>query len=124
MTQTFFIDGVLPGLNEVLAAAKQQGRSRFGGYKQAKARLNRDIGIAIKAAKIKPVERANFIFTWCEPTQKRDKDNVRIGAKFILDALVETKVLANDGWKQVGTLTDCYEVDTKRPGVRVEMIEL
>lgn len=124
MIQRFFIPGVLPGLNEVLAAAKQQGRSRFGGYKGMKAKLMRDISIVIRKAKLTPIQRANISFTWCEQSQRRDKDNIRMAAKFCLDALVATKILPNDGWKQIGTLSDSFEVDGQKPGVYVELVEL
>lgn len=123
MNQTFFIDGVLPGLNEIIAASKVRS-GKWSRYLDLKESNGQYVAMVIRRAKLKPIERANFIFTWVEKNQKRDKDNVRVGAKFILDALVAAKILPNDGWKQVGTLTDCYQVNADRPGVFVEMIEL
>ena len=78
---------------------------------------------AIKAARLKPMGKADVRFTWVEPDMRRDKDNVRFAAKFILDALVEAGVLANDGWKQVGGLSDLFLVSKADPRVVVELEE-
>ena len=34
------------------------------------------------------------------------------------------KVLDNDGWKQISSWTDSFEVDPKRPGVEVTITEV
>ena len=123
MTQRFFISGVLPGLNEVLAAAVKR-RGKWNAYNDLKASYGDYIATIIRKAKLTPIQRANISFTWCEQSQRRDKDNIRMAAKFILDSLVVTKILPNDGWKQIGTLSDSFEVDGGKPGVYVELVEL
>ena len=123
MIQRFFIPGVLPGLNEIIDAAKKR-RGNWSAYADMKESYGDYIATIIRKAKLTPIQRANISFTWCEQSQRRDKDNVRMAAKFCLDALVATKILPNDGWKHIGTLSDAFEVDGKKPGVYVELVEL
>ena len=54
---------------------------------------------------------------------RRDKDNIRFAAKFILDALVEAGVIDNDNWACVGSLSDDYLVNKANPRVIVELEE-
>ena len=123
MIQRFFIPGVLPGLNEVLSAAVKR-RGKWNAYNDLKASYGEYIATIIRKAKLRPIARANIAFCWVEQSQRRDKDNVRMAAKFVLDSLVATKILPNDGWKQIGTLSDSFEVDGSKPGVYVELVEL
>ena len=123
MIQRFFIPGQLPSLNEVLAAAVKR-RGKWNAYNDLKASYGEYIQTIIRKAKLTPIQRANISFCWVEQSQRRDKDNVRMAAKFILDALVVTKILPNDGWKQIGTLSDTFEVDGSKPGVYVELVEI
>ena len=58
-----------------------------------------------------------------EPDMRRDKDNIRFAAKFILDALVEAGVIDNDNWACVGSLSDDYLVNKANPRVIVELEE-
>ena len=123
MTQRFFVPGQLPSMNEVLAAAVKR-RGKWNAYNDLKASYGEYIQTIIRKAKLTPIQRANISFCWVEQSQRRDKDNVRMAAKFILDALVVTKILPNDGWKQIGTLSDTFEVDGSKPGVYVELVEI
>ena len=63
-------------------------------------------------------------YTWFEPNQKRDKDNVSsFGRKIIQDALVKSGYLPGDGWQQIVGFTDSFEVDKKNPRIEVEFEE-
>ena len=117
MRQSFVIPGRLPGLNEYTAA--NRSNSRAGG--RMKRDATEDVMWCIKAAHLKPMKRADIRFTWIEPNMRRDKDNIRAGAKFILDALVKAGVLENDGWNQVGELSDSYFVNKSNPRIVVEL---
>ena len=80
---------------------------------------------AIKRAKLKPFDKqVDVIIHWIEPNMKRDKDNIRFAAKFILDALVQTKIIPNDNWKWIGSISDHYWVHKKNPRIVVELIEV
>ena len=71
-----------------------------------------------KKAKLSPVDRADIDFVWVERNRKRDPDNIRFAAKYILDGLVKTGVLPGDGWAHVGSLSDKFTVG-RSPGVSV-----
>lgn len=118
MKQSFFINTILPGSNDVLRI-----------HPQVYSRMKRDYDmlcrIAIRRAKLKRMEWAAVTFTWQEkPANKqqwRDPDNIRFGAKFVLDALVHEQILEDDSIGFVVRLRDEYEVESSRPGVLVEL---
>lgn len=122
MIQTFFIPGVLPGLNEVIdARAKRLKSGRGNLYTLMKRKECESIEWLIKQDKLEPMGRVKVSFTWYEASKRRDPDNVRVGAKFILDALVKAKVLATDGWAGIAGLTDTFIYRPETPGVEVTL---
>lgn len=58
-------------------------------------------------------------FRWIEPNRNRDLDNVCFAKKFILDALVRSKVIETDGWRGVWGFTDEFDVDADDPRIEV-----
>lgn len=102
MRQYFVINTKLPSLNEVINANRA---NRYGGN-ALKHDIEELIGWAIKQAKTKkdltewdrPCE---IEIEWHERTKRRDVDNIQSSQKFILDALVKNKVLADDGRRWV-----------------------
>ena len=58
-------------------------------------------------------------YTWYEADRRRDKDNIAFAKKFINDALVECGVLPNDGWRNIRTMFDMFDVDATNPRVEV-----
>lgn len=62
-------------------------------------------------------------FTWIEENKRRDLDNICFAKKFILDALVQAKVLKNDNRKIVTNFTDSFEYADKSK-VIVELEEI
>lgn len=120
MTQQLWVPGKLPGMNELIGAAKG-----FNGRGYAYAKLKREwtdsICVLALAARLQPVGRARLRFTWREATRRRDPDNVCAGGrKLILDALVKADVLSDDGWDEIVGWEDRWEVGQK-PGVLVEI---
>jgi hypothetical protein len=129
--QKLTIPGILPGLNELIAAAKETwGRNKHGqrvdAYSSLKKRWTVELGIFIRACRLqKMTPPVWFEFQWVERNKRRDPDNVAAGGrKLILDALQAFGVIENDGW---GTVTfgwsDKFLVDPKDPGVRVIMVD-
>lgn len=116
--QRFFIDSIFPSANDVVSA-----------HYRTYARLKKDYEIlaraAIRRGHVKRMEWARVIFTWHEkPAQKkqrRDPDNIRFGAKFILDALTHEQILEDDSIGFVVGLQDSFVVESKTPGVWVEL---
>lgn len=125
MIVELWIDGPLPGQNEIIAAAKT-GRGRFNGYARLKAQWSNDVFLLAKANRLKPWDKmangpAEIEFQWRERGRRRDFDNIAAGAKFVLDGLVKAGVLAGDGWSHVWSITHWFGVDAKRPGVLVRL---
>lgn len=120
-THTFFtIPGRLDGLNEYTKA------NRTNIYSGAKLKKDNEQVVidCVLYQKVKPVSNPVFIeFHWFEPNKKRDKDNIASAKKFILDALVKTSVLPNDGWKYIIGFSDDFDIDKNNPRIEVKIIE-
>ena len=121
---TFTIKQKLPSLNDwwyALASNKYVG-SKF------KNEIEEVIGWSIRQALTsktlhKPTGAVMIRFEWHEKTKRRDADNIASAKKFILDALVKTKVLKDDSRKYVKGFYDVI-VDDKEDYVKVELIEI
>lgn len=126
MKQAIFIEGPLPGLNELIGAAKSRGYSRSGwnGYSNIKRTLTTKIYWEILQQGVKPMKRAYIHFLWKETNRSRDPDNfTSAGKKIILDALVKAGILKNDGWSDIDGWDDQWCVVNKNPGVLVTLEE-
>ena len=107
----------LPGLTEYIDAERTH-RQKAAAMKR---RVQRDISASIldqlgRAAYDCPVD---IEYTWYEADRRRDKDNIAFAKKFINDALVECGVLPNDGWRNIRTMFDMFDVDATNPRVEV-----
>jgi len=108
----------LPGLNEIIAAAKIPTRQRRGkrsipgmAYASMKKKYTQKIEAELVAQGCIPDTPYPAIvieFEWIEGTHARDPDNARMGAKFVLDAMVNRGVIPNDTRKEVRILWDSY----------------
>ena len=115
----FVIPGQLPDLNRIINTSKRH----WGGYAREKRRYTRQVALLAQAAGLRPISRPISIkFTWICKDRRKDKDNVRVGAKYILDGLVEAGVLRGDGWNQIQGFTDHFGIDRKNPRIEVELI--
>jgi hypothetical protein len=112
--QTVFIPGPLPGMNEF------SGKTSGWAYRRAKSIWALKIALAIRQAKLQPVKQAYLSYVWMEPSRRRDPDNfTSLGRKFILDQLVNSKILPDDGWDEIAGQSDSWAVDKDKPGVYV-----
>jgi len=115
----FVIPGRLPGLNEITNA------NRANMYQGAhmKKSTEKMITAALMYQKVTPIHEPVYLrFNWVEPNKKRDKDNIASGRKFILDALVKSGILENDGWKHIIGFSDRFNVDKNNPHIEVELL--
>lgn len=92
----------LPSLNEVIDV-NRTNRHQGARYKKEIEEL---IGWYIKQdltkGCLKPTQKpCEIYFEWHESTKRRDVDNIQSSQKFVLDALVENKVLKNDSRRYV-----------------------
>lgn len=123
--QLLWIDGPLPGLNELIDSAKRpfgHGRRRRDGYSELKRRWTRTVVEAARAAQLRSLPRVWIRFVWRERTRRRDPDNVAAGGrKVILDGLVAAGVLPGDGWAVIEGWEDVFESSGAAPGALVEL---
>jgi len=116
----FDIEGRLPGLNEMIDAAKQ-GKGKYQPYSMMKQTYT-DM-VAWLAKKMPRYEKIALIITWYEPNQKRDPDNIMAGQKFILDGLVATGTIPGDSQRYIAGIMHRFRVDKQNPRIEVEIIE-
>lgn len=121
MKYRFEIDKRLAGANEFI---KEAYKTRHAGNelkKEEQEYIIWKIKEQLKDTKItKPVIGH---FTWIEENKRRDLDNICFAKKFILDALVQANVLADDNRKIVTNFTDSFEYADKSK-VIVELEEI
>lgn len=119
MLASLWIPGPLPGLNDLIAAAKGAG-----GRGRAYSVLKRDWTAVIKGIAHREKTpafpgRVMLFFHWFEKDKRRDPDNVAAGGrKIVLDGLVAAGVLKGDGWRHVQVWQDRFDVAASVPLVR------
>ena len=59
----------------------------------------------------------DVVFNWYKPDNRKDHDNIAFGKKFILDGLVQAKILKTDSPKQIRNFKDTFTLDKTRPYV-------
>jgi Holliday junction resolvase RusA-like endonuclease len=117
----FTIEGQLAGANEAFGAAN---RNRYVGARIKRAETKRCAMAAIAARLSKIENPVRLRFHWVEPHKRRDLDNIRYAAKYILDGMREARVLPNDGWSWVVGMSDSWAVDKVRPRIEVTVEEI
>lgn len=117
----FTIPGRLDGMNTLIAANR---KNPYIGAKEK--RKQQDIVIkAIRFHRLKGVRNypVTIKIDWYEKNNRRDPDNISAAKKFIFDALQETDVLKNDGFKEIEALRDNFHIDKLKPRIEVTIVE-
>lgn len=113
----------LPGLNEIIKAAKtptrQRGKRAVPGmaYASMKKKYTQMVEaelIAQECIPDKPFQMIDIEFIWTEKGRGRDPDNTRVGAKYVLDAMVNQGVIPDDSMKYVKLLADKFAKGKER----------
>lgn len=121
MKYTLTIKGKLSGLNDYIDACRN---NRYIGAELKKREQERCIW-QIKTQLPKTIKTPlKLSILWLEPNMKRDLDNICFAKKFILDALVQSGRIPNDGWKDVKGFEDHFGVDAENPRIEVVIEEL
>jgi hypothetical protein len=116
MTAQLWIAGPLPGLNELIAAAKGAGGRGMRYAKLKKAWTDTVWALARQARVPAFPGRVSLRFEWLERDRRRDPDNVAAGGrKLILDGLVAAGVLKGDGWRFVDVWSDSFGMAAAKP---------
>ena len=117
MKQKIIIRGALPGLNEYITAERTNRYKGAELKKRAESIVLRSLRGLGKWQEEGPVY---MICHWYCEERRRDKDNISsFGRKVIQDALVRSKILPNDGWKDSSGFEDRFYVDRKNPRIVV-----
>lgn len=114
----FEIPGKLPGLNDIIGAARTHYHAAASQKKKAqKVVIEAARRAGLDEVRLKGPTRVEI--TWVEPNKRRDVDNICAGVKFILDALVEFGVLENDDQKHIVSIEHHILCDRGNPHVAV-----
>ena len=112
-TKCFYFPFGTMGLNEILSLAKQQGK-KYSPYDQLKKRVEREIAVISRSQFTGKIEGLNqYDFHWLRTNKRRDPDNLSSSEKFFLDAFRAVKIIANDGWGEIGFLQHHFGQFTK-----------
>lgn len=123
MEYLLVIHARLNNLNDYISA---EGASRYKGAAM-KARNEALVKVAIRQQmRSIRIERPVYMeYTWYERNKRRDLDNISsFGRKVIQDALVQTRVLVNDGWNEIVGFSDQFYVDAANPRIEVLIREV
>ena len=103
----------LPGLNEIIKVAR--------GNKYASAKQKKKYTEMVEAELYlqgcvpdEPFPMIDIEFIWTEAAHPRDPDNVRFGAKAILDAMVNRMIIPDDSMKYIKSIRDTFRKGKER----------
>lgn len=115
---TIVIPGELPDLNTIIDESKKH----WASYSTMKKENTEMVAWLAKGkGKFKKID---LEITWYCKNKRKDKDNISVGQKFILDGLVQAGVIKNDGWKQIGDIKHRFKIDKSNPRVEVRIKEV
>ena len=122
---SFTIYGRLDGLNEYVRACRN---SKYGANSMKKKNQKMVEVAVLNALRSGELTKPNKFpiglkINWYEPNKRRDIDNVQFAVKFILDALVEMKVIPNDSRTYVDSIINQVDSDKQMPRIHVEVVE-
>lgn len=112
------ICGRFPSLNEYIDAER--------GIRYMAAAMKREYTDRVSEAAIAQdmptfKQPVFVVIDWYERDRRRDPDNIRFAAKFILDGLVRAGVLVNDNQRWILGIEDRYHVDRDNPRVTITL---
>lgn len=114
------IPGEMPGMNEMIDAAKK-GKRGYQPYATMK-KENTEI-VTWRAKKVSKKRRIYLDITWYCRNKKRDPDNIAAAVKFIWDGLVQAGIIGNDGWAENGGWSNKFKIDKNNPRIEIEIKE-
>lgn len=120
MRATLIIRGRFPSLNEYIDAER--------GIRYKAAAMKREYTDRVSEAAIAQdmptfKQPVFVVIDWFERDKRRDPDNIRFAAKFILDGLVRAGVIINDNQRWILGIEDRYFVDRDKPRVQVTIYD-
>lgn len=122
-TYKLVIETILPDLNSYQYACRSHYSKGAKMKKQWVFTVSAYIYQQLKGLTIDKKVKIDYI--WYEPNRRRDLDNISsFGRKVIQDALVDSGVLKNDGWKNIVGFSDSFFIDKENPRIEVIIKEV
>ena len=109
------IPGELPTMNEIINKSK----THWAKYGQMKGIYDDTVAWFATQQEIPFFEAVKLNITYFRKNKRVDPDNISAGKKFIIDGLVKSGVLENDGWKEIKGFEENWKVDKNNPRVEV-----
>ena len=123
MHYILIVKGKLNNMNDYIRALNTNRYKGADMKKDNESRVKQAIYEQFGRLRITRMVRMKY--RWYEPDKRRDLDNVSaFGRKCIQDALVETKVLQDDRWKNIVGFADEFYIDKGNPRIEVEIEEV
>lgn len=117
--QTLIIPGEMPGLNTIIAESKKH----WSNYAHSKKKYTLIAMVFAKRDLVPITKPVSLTFTWYCKNKRRDPDNIASAKKYIIDGLVDAKILSEDGWKQIEEFRDRFRIDKDNPRIEVIIYE-
>lgn len=114
--EKIIIEGELPTLNEIIDLSK----THWAKYREVK-RINTNL-VAFISNRLPKFEAIKLDITYYRKDRRTDPDNIVASKKFILDGLVKSGVIKNDGWGEVKGFKESWKVDKDNPRIEVTII--
>jgi hypothetical protein len=109
----------MPGLNDIIEA-RMIRKGKWSAYSDMKKDWTGFVARLAREQRLPKMDRAHVSYLLYETSQRRDPSNVLGGAmKFVEDGLTEARVLDNDGWKQILSISAQWYARKVDPGVAV-----
>jgi len=113
VSQSLTLSFGLPGLNEMINVARGNRYASANQKKKFTKKVEKEL-IAQQCIPKEPLTSISINCSWTEGGHARDPDNIRVGIKYILDAMVNTGVLKDDSLKHVKFIGDTFQMGEKR----------
>lgn len=114
--QKLIVHGELTDLNTYMDAERT---NRFIAAKIKKYETARVAG-ECREQRLKPMTKVNLLVcTWYAKDQRKDTDNIEFSKKFIMDGIVDARVLPRDSRKHTGSTTHHHDIDAANPRVEI-----
>lgn len=125
MSNYFIIDAQLPSLNDYQAACRANKYSGADYKKKAQELVMWAIYQAHGKGTLRKVQTEEYPVTlniaWHEKDRRRDVDNIKSAAKFVLDGMTKSGLIVDDGRRYVAQIHDTV-IDDTNTYVVVEII--
>lgn len=122
MEQTISIDYKFTTLNEYIKAERTP---RFGQKMASNIKKKETEVVMVMARRLKPIHgKVDIEMHWRWLDRKVDPDNIAFCKKYVMDGLVKAGVLKNDGWNNINSFKDTFELGSSGVDVTIKEVNV